>query len=876
MTLLAAPDDVAVSECLLERGAELHALQAAVGEAAAGRGGVVLVSGEAGIGKTSLVRAFLKAVPHSARLLVGACDDLVTPRTFGPLRDAVALSGGPLADELTGEPDGESVYAALLKELSHPAHTTVLVVEDVHWADDATLDALRYVVRRVERLSALVVLTYRDDEIDAEHPLRRLLGGLTGVRVRRLGLRPLSRDAVAELGAGAPLGASALHAITRGNPFFVTEALAAPADAVPETVVDAVMARVRQLPRQTRAALQQLAVVPSNVQPWLVDALLGGPGPIAEAEQRGIVEIRPEGLAFRHELARRAVELTLPVARRIEMNRAVVDALLARDDADLSRIVHHAVAAGDVDTILARGPAAAREAAAAGSHRQALAHYEHVAAYLDALPDDAKAQILAEYSWQLYAAQRWSEAVAVAGQAAALWERLGDAVALGETLVTLSRSAYMADRPGEAMRSVERAEQVLARTGNAEALGHAQSSRASLLALTDRQEAALVILPAARDLAERVGRTDLVAHSLNYLGVARVDLGDPGGIDDLRASLGLSLSIPHHEYAARAYTNLGEALYQLRAYGALEALIAEGLPYVEERDLPGHAYNLSAHRGLLLLARGEWDKAEAVFRELVAANPDPGQLTRLIWPALGRLLARRGDPAAGDVLSRAWRLAQRSNTLLALVPAGIACVEHAWLSGDVGAAQEQVAVLLKRTATRAGARGRGELLRYLSRAGCAVERCDGCPPEWSVGLAGDWRGAAALWGRIGDPYERALELAASGEVAPTLEALETLDRLGAAPAAQLVRRRLRDLGVVHVPRGPRQATRANPSGLTDRQLDVLALLADGLTNAEIAERLVLSVRTVDHHVSAILTKLGVTSRRQAARLAAHPAARDPG
>jgi len=118
-----------MGERLLERGAELRALEAAVGEAATGRGGVVLVSGEAGIGKTSLVRAFLKAVPHSARLLVGACDDLVTPRTFGPLRDAVALSDGPLADELTGEPDGESVYGALLEELSYPAHTTVLVVE---------------------------------------------------------------------------------------------------------------------------------------------------------------------------------------------------------------------------------------------------------------------------------------------------------------------------------------------------------------------------------------------------------------------------------------------------------------------------------------------------------------------------------------------------------------------------------------------------------------------------------------------------------------------------------------------------------------------------------------------------------------------------
>jgi DNA-binding NarL/FixJ family response regulator len=149
-----------------------------------------------------------------------------------------------------------------------------------------------------------------------------------------------------------------------------------------------------------------------------------------------------------------------------------------------------------------------------------------------------------------------------------------------------------------------------------------------------------------------------------------------------------------------------------------------------------------------------------------------------------------------------------------------------------------------------------------------VDAPAGCPPEFALGIAGDWAGAAERWRSLGAPYERALELAASDRQPELLEALAVLDRLGAEAAATLVRRDLRRMGVSHLPRRPRPRTRANPAGLTDRQLEVLALLAEGLTNAEIADRLVVSVRTVDHHVAAILAKLGVGSRREAARAAA--------
>ena len=198
-----------------------------------------------------------------------------------------------------------------------------------------------------------------------------------------------------------------------------------------------------------------------------------------------------------------------------------------------------------------------------------------------------------------------------------------------------------------------------------------------------------------------------------------------------------------------------------------------------------------------------------------------------------------------------------------MAPAGLARIEWAWLTGDVRRAQPQIDVLLDRSAQAGGFRCRGELLRYLARAGVPVEPFTGCPEEWAAGLRGDWRAAVAEWERIGDPYERALELAESGEATFTLEALEVLDGMGASAAAKVVRQRLRELGVTRIPRPRRAVAVANPSKLTDRQLEVLALLAEGLTNAEIADRLVVSTRTVDHHVSAILTRMGAASRRKA-------------
>ena len=931
---------------LLERADEWDALTAAVGAAGRSHGSVVLVSGEAGIGKTSLVRAFAEHVACRARRLVGGCDDLLTARPLGPLRDAAAGSGGPLEDALRS---GGDVFAAVVAELSGP-RVTAVVVEDLHWADDATLDVLGYLARRIADLPAVLVLTYRDEAAATGHPVHRLLGSLVGRRVVRLPLRALSSAAVVGLAAGSRWDPHRLHALTGGNPFYVTEALAQPGSGVPVSVSDAVLARVARLDDDARAAVEQLSVVPTIVGFDLAQTLLGDRlDALAEAEERGIVAARADGLTFRHELARQAVEQSLAPLRRRTLHRAVVAALQVEPAPDLARLVHHAAAADDGATVSRYAPLAGREAAAAGSHRQALAHFSAALRHGHRLADAELARLVDEHAWELYNAGRFTEALHGGERAVRLRRRgcpdatVGDAAggdaagrgaagggaadggaagghaagdgsadggaadggatgggatggdaaigghsatagttgdgegrdALAAALVRLSRHRFMAGDPDGADAAAAEAVALLDQppAGSPSTRAFAATYLGAIRALTGHpgpgghvdpdDRGAYPLLRRARELATAADRADLVALCRNYASLARPDLDDDARVAMLRDSLRTALEHGFHEVAARGYTNLGELCFRLHRLDELERTVTDGLAFTQERGFSSHAHNLAVHGALLALRRGRWAAAEEALRPGDAAA-EPG-MPNAAGP-YGRLLARRSaaDPTTEAVLVGAWETARRRRTVTELALAGTALAEWAWLADRRDRLDEVVRAWRPHAARPTAAPAWAEVLRYARRAGVAVPDVPYRAGPWAAGLRGDWRAAADGWARLGDPYERALELAESGEVGPTVEALHTLEDLGASAAARHVRRRLRTLGMTRVPRRRAATTRANPAGLTDRQLDVHALLAEGLTNAEIADRLVLSVRTVDSHVAAILDKLGVRTRREAA------------
>jgi DNA-binding CsgD family transcriptional regulator/tetratricopeptide (TPR) repeat protein len=878
---------------LLEREPALDALGGWLAEARAGRGRLVLVAGEAGVGKTTLMAAFAARQRPLARVLWGACDPLTTPRPLGPLADVAPAIGGQLERLLGEEAPRERLFPALLERLAAPGVATVLVVEDAHWADAATLDLLRFLGRRLGAAPVLVVVTYRDDAVGPAHPLRLVAGDLaTSAVVRRLRLAPLSRQGVAVLAGPHGLDPAALHERTGGNPFFVTEVLAAGDEAIPATVRDAVLARAARLPAAARAVLDAAAVVAPPVEPWLLAEAAGAPpAGLDECVAAGMLREEPGGVGFRHELARLAVEGALAPGRRAGLHGRVLAALLARPGvaADPARLAHHAEGAGDAAAVLAHAPVAARRAAALGAHREAAAQWARALRFGGGLAPAELAGLLEPHAYECYLTDQLDQATASRERALGCWRALRDRRREGDTLRWLSRLAWLQGRQADAHRAGGDAVELLEGLAPGPELAMAYSNLAQLGMLAHDVDQAVAWGERAIELAERLGETETLVHALNNVGTAQLQAGRPSGRAALDRSLALAEANGLEEHVARAWTNLVAVALAQRDYQLTARACDTGIRYCAERDLDTWRLAMLADQARADFEQGRWAEATGAV-ELVLRDPQTSPISRVdALAVLGRVRARRGDPGVWPPLEEALALGAGTGELQRLGPVAAARAEAAWLAGTPAAARslvEEVLDLAERVEGQAWLAS--ELAFWRRRLGGPARPRDGGPGDdgpgdgglpagrlpggagepFALQAVGAWEAAAARWRALGCPYEAAAALAELDQEPQLRTALAELDQLGARPLAAVAARRLRELGVKGLARGPRPTTQANPASLTTREAEVLALVAEGLRNADIARRLSISSKTVGHHVSAILAKLGVRNRGEAARAAA--------
>ncbi len=806
-----------------------------------GDGRVALVSGEAGIGKTSLLKAFAAGQPSTTRVRVGGCDDLAVPRPLGPFLDIGEQA--PRLEAALADPAAD-IGRATLAELRR-VDPTICIVEDAHWADEATLDVMTFLARRIPQVAVLLVVSFRDDEVGAQHSLRRALSAIPSGAVSRIELRRLSRAAVRAL-AGPDGEGDAIYAATGGNPFFVTEVLSGGMDRTPASVRDAVLTRMAGLSREARSIARVVSVVPSRCELGLVEECCPPASTgLSECEKHGLLVVDGSTVGFRHELARRAVEENLAASERRDLNRTVLAALV-RPDAPPARRAHHAWQAGDIEALIVHGRAAATSATVARSHREAAEHRARIAEHADRLPPHERVVILEDLSEQAYHASQPERAVSSRRAALAMRREVGDPLPLGATLRWLSRLCWWTgDRAGADAAAAEAVEVLEAVPGSRE-LAMALSSRSQLAMLAQADDQAMEWGNRAIALAQELGDTETLVHARNNAGTAMSRSDPDGGFAMLRDVVDTALQAGLDEHACRALVNIGWNSRGCRYDRARDAM-QRGFAVADDRELALYVEYFTVSRAVLDLMTGNWDAGRA--RSLDAGRSagsqehgGPHTRSPSAWAPRAASRARWRPAVSGRGLgTRAGKRRAATNR-----PGRMRSGAGRLLLDDAAqideATREPYALAL-----RVGhAWDVGEIAIWRFRAGLLATPPEPCAPVFAHEIEGGARAAAAGWAAIGAPFDQALALLGCGDPTGVLEAVALLDGLGAVAVA----------------------ARANPAGLTARQMDVFELLAQGLSNPQIAATLVVSPRTVEHHVAAVLAKLGVVGRGGVARAAA--------
>ncbi len=850
---------------LVERDDIVAELSAHVVDAAAGRGRLVLLRGEAGIGKTSVVQAVIDRLDPQIRVLKGLCDPLSTPVPLGPIAELALDLGDETAARLATVIRGAqglgslppAVFAAL--DATTPV---VWVVEDMHWADEASIDVLCYIARRLSRLSALIIVTYRDVALGPSHPLTAFLGDVAGSEdVFRIDLPALSLAGVQALSDGcAGVDPAALHETTGGNAFLVRQALVAGSnDGTAYMLRESVLGRLARLKVEARAIADVVAVLGSDASRELVEVVSpNSSAGLDECISAGVLRDNRTTVEICHELVRRTLWETIPIHRRQSLHGAALTALaLSRPGRDsLARMAFHADEACDVDALLLYAPAAAAEASALGDYRQAADCYSRLLGHGENAPIRRRAEWLEAHSHAAYICGSANPAVESIVAAARLREELGDELGRADDLCRLSQLLYLSAPLSDVRDAAERALALLVPLGPSTQLAWAYANRAQLAGIEYDRSGAARFGRKARQLALVLG--DVAVGSWARLAQAFSDVAAaPGSWNGFDAAWQAAVATPGAtEHTAMAGVFAGLVAVLRHDYGSAERYLTQTDQLCHDNNLIGFGLMARVLAAVAALDRGRPGEAEAVAAEILG-QPTLSRLHRL-WAQVivATVKARSGCDGVWPLLDDALSSDGPDDP----IRTGIVCaarIEAAWLADDAVRARAEAERALAWLPDSVDGWIAGRICAWAQIVGVPSSdaRCSPSGP-YALQLDGDWEAAADLWMQMGCPYNSAVARMHSGAPGASATAVALFESVGATAAAARARRGLSR-------RRRRLAVGSDPFGFTDRERQVADLLAMRYSDREIAAALFISPKTAGHHVSAIFSKLGVGSRAAA-------------
>lgn len=844
---------------LVERGDQLALLRSVV-QGPSGNG-VVLLSGEAGFGKTSLIRAFVDGLDHRYRVLEATCEPLGIPTAFSPLFDLLDELPDQLRQEIRSGSGRTAVYAGLLDLLK--GDRVVLVIEDAHWADESTLGLIRYLGRRIHQTVGALVVSYRTEELDLAHPMQLVIADL-GAVATQIELPALSLAGVEQMAKGLDIDPKRVHSATLGNPFLVEEVIRHPDTRLPATISNAVLARAAHLSAPALETLYLVAISPDGLPLDLLLALDSEAGTYVDlGVQRRLLVSRDGQVTCRHDLIRESLDRAVPPALERDLHRRLLDRLTAGAvPAEPSRLAYHAIGAQSPTKAVEYSLEAAEDAARGGAHRQAAHHYSQALQHRSHMEPTTLKRALSAAADEHCLINAFDEScvyaedlVGIAGE--------GEEMARAQAWLSYYLSRKNDLEPTRRVAGLAIAGFADQTASEELALAHAVLGWVALVEGTfddaiDHAEQAISI-------ARSVGAARVEVYAATTLGTCRVILGDEAGRELIEDAVRLGLANGGDEWTAKSMNNLAYSYVWSNALPEARSSFTELVEFTAARELDAWYIAAVTSRGSIDLSLGNWEETDqAMAIALGQRTCRQTEVEALVIAAT--LAARRGDPGSVLLIESILDRVGESRDFGMVLDATLLAMEASWL----GVIAESTALSTYRRALGFGALAddawaRGRLAIWATRLGFDLPPGDIVGPT-ALETEGRLAEAAEAWDHAG--YVVDAEICRAQVEGADLDAVfSRLAEMGASGTARSLRRQLQRLGVKGIPRGERKATKGNARGLTARQAEVFALMQAGLSNSAIAKELYISEKTAEHHVSAILSKLNASSRLHAVAMA---------